>query len=152
MKTVKASWQLNSKSTRAFLKSSCPVHSCKDHKSFQSTDVPESQSARQPSCFSRVKLRCGTVTMWFVVTEEWNLELQAVMREQLHWAKLPKGYFLFFFFFFHFPRQNSCSYRSFRIFFPSNWKSSGITPAQQQPSYTKILPADCFLNGSLHPK
>lgn len=38
--------------------------------------------------------------MWFVVTEEWNLELQAVIREQLHWAKLPKGYFPFFFFFF----------------------------------------------------
>lgn len=116
MKTVKASCQLNSKSKRAFLKSSCPIHSRKDNKSSQSTDVPESQSARQPSCFSRVKLHCGTMRMWFVVTEERNLELQAVMREQLHWAKLPKGYFLFFFFF-HFPRQNSCSYRSFRIFF-----------------------------------
>lgn len=70
MKTVKASCQLNSKSARAFLKSSRPVHSCKDNKSFQSTDVPESQSARQPSCLSRVKLHCGTMRMWFVVTEE----------------------------------------------------------------------------------
>lgn len=40
----------------------------------------------------------------------------------------PKAIFLFFFFLFHFPRQKSCSFRSFRIF-SSNWKSSGITPA-----------------------
>lgn len=42
----------------------------------------------------------GPRRMWFVVTEEWNLELQAVIGEQLHWAKLPKGYFPSLFFFF----------------------------------------------------
>lgn len=110
--------------------------------SSEESDVKTAKSPHFPA---------GPGRMRFVVTEEWNLELQAVIREQLHWAKLPKGYFPFFFLLFHFPRQKSCSFRSFRIF-SSNWKSSGVTPAQRQLSYTKIFPVDCFVDGSLRSK
>lgn len=103
---------------------------------------------KQPPCFSRVKLHGGTGSMWVVVSEEWNLQLQAVLGEQLHGAKLPKGYSGVF----SISQDRIVAAIDLSGFFSSNWKSSGITPAWRQPSYTKILPADCFLNGSLSSK
>lgn len=95
----------------------------------------------QPPQLSRVKLHSGTGRMWVVVS--WRMKPSAPGCAQgADTLSLAAQRLLWFF---YVSQDRIVAATDLSGFSSSNWK----TPAWRQSSYTKILPADCFLNGSL---
>lgn len=82
--------------------------------------LPAYRCSWEPVCKPAFSLQQSELALWYwedVVCCDWRMKPWAAGCDQ--GAATPQLSCLkaIFFFFFNFPRQNSCSYRSFRIFF-----------------------------------